>query len=444
MRGTARALERTQRRGAASRAVSGIFLTMRALDLRLFLCFAPLLACRPDSTPASQPPATPPTSGPAETTQPVAESGPKLFDTGKDGEFWAVPFPMPTEVARCEQEWVLAEAPTEATTRACLETYLIFAYGSVPDEEALSLDPIYGDPIELRYSAAQLRDMAARTRKVCAAPEKGFVSECERAVEYFEGMAARKGSLFEDVNVEGIEAPLLKVLNGETLVEFDVWLQHEQLAFSALNLGKLAAAVYARHGYRFEDEDLRAFFYEARPEGWDKLDLPLLEPDDGFTPGDLEEVDRANLAMIERARNRELRRHVEHTWCFPDEVVVFACTVGEPAVRVSLCGGGPEDALEWLVVRRGMELPTDRSPFVHEAVEDVAVYRQYDDVVHVEMTSDLGQYEVVRKGTGEASSYELSIPMEKGSAKHPCTAPVADRLEAVGAAVPKSQWKGAR
>ena len=60
----------------------------------------------------------------------------------------------------------------------------------------------------------------------------------------------------------------------------------------------------------------------------------------------------------------------------------------------------------------------------------------------MKMSSDRGEYVVMRKGAGDAATYEVALPLEDGPATMACPAPVADRLDAVGAAVPESDWIG--
>ncbi|MCB9755595.1 MAG: hypothetical protein H6713_37165 [Myxococcales bacterium] len=242
----------------------------------------------------------PETSPPAAVADAEVASPPTPVE---EGAFRPLPVAIPDDIAACERDWVLAASPPAELTARCVDTYLKLGYGDTIDAEALTLDPSYGSVFELRYTRAQLRGMAARVRTSCESPDDPE-TRCARAIELLDGMASRVTSLFEDVNVETIAGPLAKVLAGERLTESDVWLDHEELGYSPLSLRKLSAAVRARHGHAFADEDLAAFFYDERPEDWAERGLPALTRAEAITGEALSEVDRQNLELLKRAEAR--------------------------------------------------------------------------------------------------------------------------------------------
>ena len=170
-----------------------------------------------------------------------------------------------TPDAACEATWAKAQKPAAAETERCLRHFLGYAYGAGWDAEALTLDPGYGHPIEKKYQKADLARMAGHVRAVCPDASNADLP-CARAIEFFEGMAGRKTSLFEDVNLGSFEPLLVKVLAGQPLDPDELFVGHPDLKWSAQTLRTLRNAAYARHGYLFKDADLNAFFYDARPE----------------------------------------------------------------------------------------------------------------------------------------------------------------------------------
>ncbi len=190
----------------------------------------------------------------------------------------------------CHQTWPQAAKPSAAQTDGCIRLFLADAYGKALDEEALSLDPSYGAAYEVKLSIDALTKMAAHAAKDCDA------TLCGRGQEYFEGMAARKLSLFENVNLGSIEPLLATVLAGQKLAPEALKVGPEALRWSPLTLWRLRNAAYARHGYLFKNPDLNAFFYGARKDS--KL-LPL--PEGKTKKVTLTPIDGANVRLVKTA-----------------------------------------------------------------------------------------------------------------------------------------------
>lgn len=207
----------------------------------------------------------------------------------------------PPTQAHCVDAWPKAASPSKEVTQGCIDLLLKTAYGRKVDAEALSLDPGYGHPIELELTGEELKAIARHVAAVC--PGEGEDWRCTRASEYVEGMAARKMSLFESAVMDDFAGALKTVLSGEALSKSDLC-PAEPACYTPLTLWKLRNAAYARHGYKFEKEDLNRFFYDPRPDGIGQtssevpanlLPLPRGESKDvKLTP-----VDQKNVKLIQ-------------------------------------------------------------------------------------------------------------------------------------------------
>lgn len=195
--------------------------------------------------------------------------------------------------AACETTWAKAESPTAAETERCLKHFLAYGYGANWKAEDLTLDPTYGDDVERRLSKADLERMAGHVKATCSDPANPELP-CARAIEFFNGMAARKTSVFEDENVGSYEAPLTRILKGEGVDPRMLFVGEPGMKWSAQTLRKLRNAAYARHGYVFKDADLNEFFYGPRTEP--VAGLPLPQGDKKTV--ELTTVDNANVQLI--------------------------------------------------------------------------------------------------------------------------------------------------
>lgn len=167
----------------------------------------------------------------------------------------------------CETVWP-ATAPGKAAAKdtwACMTWYLTLAYGKKPDAEAMSLDPGYGMPQEVRLANARLDNMVAHVSAVCDRSAAPVESECNRAAELFEGIKRRRLALLDDTVMESFEPVLATVLKGEKLSRAELKADDE-VKWSPLTLWKLRNAAYARHGFKFKTPDLNVFFYGPREE----------------------------------------------------------------------------------------------------------------------------------------------------------------------------------
>ena len=329
------------------------------------------------------------TGEPAEGETGTDETPPPPVDPATLGQPREVRFPIPKKLAACEREWLLAKAPAPEVTARCIEVFLEYGYGGKPGEYELDFDPYYGSEIELRYTRSQLRRMAALAEASCPPPDDHAMNRCERAVEFLSGMAWRKTELFDDVNVDGIEGALATILAGKPLGDDDLWLTHEGLGFSPLALWKLDAAIEARHGQPFVDEDLDAFFYSDRAENWDELGLPALAPKPKLEAITLSAADRHNRALIERAQAPNFDERVTKTRCYRGERVVFSCALDDGRTA-SPCGSETKRApkLDWVVLRfgEGDTIPTG----VIDDIDEVARFVQTDARTLVEVKTEIG------------------------------------------------------
>lgn len=166
----------------------------------------------------------------------------------------------------CIDAWPKAAAPSKATTEGCIDVLLRTAYGPKVDEEALTLDPGYGDPIELELTTDELAAIGKHITVVC--PETGGDNDwrCTRVIEYVDGMSRRKMSLFDGVEAGSFAEVLQTILKGEAVSPESIR-PAGGAPWSPLALGKLRNAAYARHGYVFAKDDYNHFFYDPRPEG---------------------------------------------------------------------------------------------------------------------------------------------------------------------------------
>lgn len=203
--------------------------------------------------------------------------------------------PTPALAKQCEQAWPKAAAGKAVAkdTWACMTYYLTLAYGGAPDAEALTLDPGYGFPQEVKLSSAKLTRMIAHVGAVCDPEAAPVESECKRADELFRGIASRRQGLFENTTMESIEGVLGTVLKGDKLTRAQLYADDPEMSWSPLTLWKLRNAAYARHGYRFKTPDLNTFFYGPR-EGSTLLPIKGGEA----AQVELTESDRANVVLI--------------------------------------------------------------------------------------------------------------------------------------------------
>lgn len=194
--------------------------------------------------------------------------------------------------ARCEA-WIKADAPAAAETEHCIRHFLGFAYGKNWKPEDLTLDPGYGNPVERSLSRVELDRMTSHVRAVCsdaANPEL----PCARAIEFFQGMANRKLSVFDEVNMASYEDVLGRILRGEAIDSGLLFAEDKTARYSKQTLRKLRNAAYARHGYRFKDADLNEFFYGPRAEPVAGLPLPTGDKAEVT----LTAVDEANVKVV--------------------------------------------------------------------------------------------------------------------------------------------------
>lgn len=201
----------------------------------------------------------------------------------------------PALVKQCEDAWPKAAAGKAVAkdTWACMTYYLTLAYGGPPDAEALTLDPGYGFPQEVKLSSAKLERMIGHVKAVCDPEAAPVESECKRADELFNGIASRRQGLFENTTMESIEGVLATVLKGEKLTREQMHADDPDMSWSPLTLWRLRNAAYARHGYTFKTPDLNTFFYGPR-EG--STLLPIKQGEGAEV--ELTENDRANVVLI--------------------------------------------------------------------------------------------------------------------------------------------------
>lgn len=408
------------------------------------------------STSAATPPAEPRAEG--ETGPREADDEPQATDTGETGEP-ELPVPtltglgqprevdakIPAKLATCERDWLLAEEPSEAMTKQCVEVFLEYAYfGRPPTDYELDFDPTYSGWIELRYTRPQLERMIALVRRHCP-PSNDGVSRCERAMEFLTGMAERKNDLYDDNNVDGIEDPLATILANERLDPSALWLDHGDLGFSELALSKLAAAIDARHGRPFADADLDAFFYSDRPYNWAELDLPALAPNPKYDPAKvvLSAADRHNRALIERAQARNAGEYTDKTYCYVGERVVFSCTLAGGEI-ISLCGSDDASAakLDFVVLRskRGSYLDALPAGLVGD-IDEVARFTRADERTQVDII-DEGDFDLPEQRAqitrveldGDARRYEFTAESETDGEPETrvCSTTTHDELDLVG------------
>lgn len=218
----------------------------------------------------------------------------------------------PPTQAQCVDAWPKSANPTKELTQGCIDLLLKTAYGPKVDAEALTLDPDYGHPIEVELSSAELGAIGKHIAAVCPKSDEEDW-RCTRAAEYVGGMRERKTSLFENLAVGDFARSLQRVVDGEELDRDDLC-PGTETCWSALTLWKLRNAAYARHGYKFDKDDLNRFFYDPRPGGIGRTEhedvrqnlLPLprgLSKDVKLTP-----VDSKNVKLIKEYEAKELRR----------------------------------------------------------------------------------------------------------------------------------------
>jgi hypothetical protein len=197
----------------------------------------------------------------------------------------------------CVDAWAAEAAPTRAASEKCIDVLLASAYGPQVDDEALSLDPPNGDPIEFDLTTTELHAIARHVGSICP-PRDGKTEDwrCIRAQEYIASMLDRKMSLFEGVEIGGFAALVQRVIDGKKLKRDDFCVDQD-VCWSAFTLWKVRNAVYARHGYPFEQEDLNRFFYEPRPNGVEVLEIG---------DGEQSEV-RRNLLPLKRGTNKKVK-----------------------------------------------------------------------------------------------------------------------------------------
>lgn len=190
----------------------------------------------------------------------------------------------------CEKTWPNAAKPSAATTKRCIAHWSRYAYGtSNPDEEARSLDPTFGDAIEIRFTAAQFATMAAHTKHQC--PKAECCSLCYRIGHWLETTGTNRFELTDYLALSSFEPLLKKVLAGEALTTKDLKTEHGP-PWSPLTLWRLKNAVFARHGRTFGNPDLGRFFYGG------KLGLRI---DASYADARMTDVDRANVALLSGA-----------------------------------------------------------------------------------------------------------------------------------------------
>lgn len=200
----------------------------------------------------------------------------------------------------CDTAWPKAEKASRAQTWTCMTHYLKRAYGGTVDAEALTLDPGYGHPSEVKLGTDDLERMIRHVVQACDLGAAPVASECNRANELFTGMHRRRLGLFDDVVMDSIEPLLAKVVKGEALTEAEIYAGVEGPALSPLSLWKLRNAAYARHGYVFKTPDLNTFFYGPRDAAKDDAStvLPLKKGQPGKV--DLTPTDTANVRLIKK------------------------------------------------------------------------------------------------------------------------------------------------
>lgn len=215
------------------------------------------------------------------------------------------------ERPNCGSFWVsIPESSKREDAMRCIDSWLEIAYEG-NDEPNLDYDPRYGSEIEIEYSTAEFRGMASNIESYCTTLAD-YEGRCSRVVEFLQQVAKRRMSMFEGTDVmESIQGPLETILEGRTLTYGDLFMSPItsencnafRVEWSPLVLWKFENAVRARHGVRFEDPDLNAFFYGVggRPEE-ESGPLPVIASTNG--PVELTAVDRSNLALIARAQDR--------------------------------------------------------------------------------------------------------------------------------------------
>jgi hypothetical protein len=204
----------------------------------------------------------------------------------------------------CERAWPKQDEPNRELTELCAH-YWLFAYNySLREaresgvESALSLDPQVTGVEVTRFSRAQFTAMAKHARKLPRRTRDGDNWVAIRAVEYFEGAAAARTSLTALNACSGtIDCLLRQVFAGQSLREFAL------AGLDASHLRILRHAVYARHGRRFKDRDLRKLFYSDTARKQSGGLLPRSEKR-GFRDDMLSAGDRANLTLIQRLEKR--------------------------------------------------------------------------------------------------------------------------------------------
>lgn len=397
------------------------------------------------STPKAQAQAPEPKPEPKPKPEPEPKPEPKpessdftsLIQAGPDRPGWpfrAAPVTVSKTVQLCERDWVLAKRPSAELTARCIDVYLDHAYGGVPSESELDFDPYYGTPLELRYTATQLLHMAKLAEAGCPGSGSG-VSRCERAAEFLHGSAMRKTSLFEDVNVDDIGPALTAILAGRRVAEDELWLTHWGLSFSLLNLWKLEAAVYARHGQAFIDEDLTAFFYGPRNEEWRDAGLPTLTAQAAGAEYELSEADRFNLQRIAAARARLLGQRQGQSRCYLGERLLFDCEL-EDGWRASLCAGPKTEtgAMSWGMLRlageRDGKAEAEVIPELPWEIDELLKVEAGEGKLSVEIRSDWGRrIERLPATTPEGPArYRVSL-IDGSEPARSCTGVVVDELD---------------
>lgn len=220
--------------------------------------------------------------------------------------------------AYCLKRWHAAKRPPAAKTRICARYFLMRTYQRNDLPTAMDLDPPVAAGMLLRFGGAQLARMEAHVKRLCGKGGCDFAKQrlLSRAAELFDRARAELRSIREGGGGVGpsLAPPLARIAKGERLSKGSLG------AFSVIALWKLRNAPFARHGRRFKNKDLDAFFFGERKgqrAGEAKGVLPFRR-NPAFKASMLTAADRANVKLI-RAIERKKRRKVKR-WSAKDSL----------------------------------------------------------------------------------------------------------------------------
>ena len=211
----------------------------------------------------------------------------------------------------CEEKWPKQKKAKTRITRRCAFYWVVnFGYPASGARSGFSHDPSTAHSIFTRFGAADLIKLGKRVESICDLECREQLGALARAAEMFHSAAWAHYSLSDGNLPDDLRPQLRLLLAGEKLPAKDIE------GLGAVHLRKLRNAVYARHGRPFQDADLDAFFYEARPRIMAKefprelkrrkaFKLLPLSRNPDFDDSMLTRIDEANVATI-RAWEKEM------------------------------------------------------------------------------------------------------------------------------------------